>query len=45
MLVAYQLMIMVKALLAHHQRTGADLKRWFGNHQPPARAGPALKAA
>lgn len=43
-LIAHQVAVMTTALLAHHQRTGAPLHHWFGEHQPRVRAGPAKAA-
>ena len=37
---SYQLRLLVTALVAHHRRTGASLKGWFGDHPPPYRGDP-----
>lgn len=34
-LFAYQTAQTIVGLLAHHARTGADIKAWFGNYKPP----------
>ena len=41
-LAAYQISTLVTALVAHHRRTGASLKGWFGDHPPPYRDDPTL---
>lgn len=33
--IAYQIHMAVTALVAYHNRTGADMSRWFGKHQLP----------
>ncbi len=33
--VSYQVHTLVTALLAYHNRTGADLTAWFGQHPLP----------
>jgi len=44
-LLAYQLMVLIKALNSYCRRTGADSTRWFGQQPPAARAGPLPLAA
>ena len=44
-LLAYQLMVLIKALNSYCRRTGADSTRWFGKQPPTARAGPLRLAA
>ena len=45
--IAYQIHTAVTSLVAYHNRTGADMSRWFGNHQLPRkqRPQPALAQA
>lgn len=38
--IAYQIHMAVTALVAYHNRTGADMSRWFGNHQLPRKVRP-----
>ena len=33
--ITYQIHVLITALLAYHNRTGADMTRWFGQHQLP----------
>ena len=33
--ISYQIHVLITALLAFHNRTGADLREWFGQHQLP----------
>ena len=44
-LLAFQTKETITALIAHHERTGADVSQWFGQHSPLARDGPLLLAA
>ena len=39
-LLSYQGVTMITALVAHHRRTGASLKGWFGSRPPPYRGDP-----
>lgn len=34
-IIAVQVYVLVTALIAHHDRTGADMTPWFGQHQLP----------
>ena len=38
--IAYQIHMAVTALVAYHNRTGADMSRWFGQHQLPRKVRP-----
>ena len=42
--IAYRVNVMITALIAHHQRTGAPLHHCLSEHQPRVRAGPAKAA-
>ena len=33
--IAYEIHMAVTALVAYHNRTGADMSQWFGQHQLP----------
>ena len=44
-LIAHQTNEILTGLLFHHRRTGADVSRWFGKHNPLPRDGPLLQAA
>ena len=44
-LLAFQIVTLNTALVANHQRTGQDIREWYGNHQANTRAGPAKQAA
>ena len=37
---SYQIHMAVTALVAYHNRTGADMSRWFGQHQLPQEVRP-----
>ena len=39
-LLAFQSQECMKALISHHERTGADVSRWFGSYSPLPRDGP-----
>jgi len=43
-LLAFQTQESMKALISHHERTGADVSRWFGSYSPLPRAGPIPRA-
>ena len=43
--VAYQIHVLVTALAAYHQHTGADMTRWFGKHRIAAGDIPLHQAA
>ena len=43
--VAYQIHVLVTALAAYHQHTGADMTRWFGKHRIAAGDIPLQQAA
>ncbi len=43
--IAYQIHVLVTALAAHHQHTGADMTRWFGKHRIAAGDIPLQQAA
>lgn len=43
--VSYQVHTLVTALLAFHNRTGADLAAWFGDHDPPCKRRHLARAA
>ena len=34
-MIAYEIHMAVTALVAYHNRTGADMSQWFGRHQLP----------
>ena len=38
--IAYQIHMAVTALVAYYNRTGADMSRWFGQHQLPRKVRP-----
>ena len=38
--ITYQIHMVVTALVAYHNRTGADMSRWFGQHQLPRKVRP-----
>ena len=38
--IAYQIHMTVTALVAYYNRTGADMSRWFGQHQLPRKVRP-----
>ena len=42
---AFQARESLKALISHHERTGADVSRWFGSYSPLPRDGPLADAA
>ena len=44
-LLAFQIVTLDTALVAHHNRTGKDISDWYGNHRPNTRAGPVQLAA
>ena len=43
--IAYQIHVLITALAAHHQHTGADMPRWFGKHRIAAGDTPLQQAA
>ena len=43
--IAYQIHVLITALAAHHQHTGADMTRWFGKHRIAAGDTPLQQAA
>ena len=44
-LIAFQIVTLDAALIAHHNRTSKDISHWYGNHRTNTRAGPAEQAA
>ena len=36
--IGYQIHVMITALVAYHNRTGADMTEWFGLHELPTKA-------
>lgn len=43
--IAYQVHVLITALAAHHEHTGADMTRWFGKHRIAAGDTPLQQAA
>ena len=43
--ISYQIHTLITALVAYHNRTGADLSRWFGRYQLPCKEPPLALAA
>lgn len=43
--IAYEIHMAVTALVAYHNRTGADMSRWFGQHQLPRKVRPQRSPA
>ena len=36
--IGYQMHVLITALVAYHNRTGADMSEWFGLHELPTKA-------
>ena len=43
--IAYEIHMAVTALVAYHNRTGADMSQWFGQHQLPRKVRPQPSTA
>ena len=43
--ISYQIHTLITALVAYHNRTGADMSKWFGKHQLPCKEPPLALAA
>ena len=35
--IGYQIYVLITALIAYHNRTGADMSQWFGLHEMPTK--------
>ena len=35
--IGYQIHVLITALVAYHNRTGADMTEWFGLHELPTK--------
>ena len=43
--ITYQIHVLITALVAYHNRTGANMTQWFGQHQLPTKVRPRAQLA